>query len=135
MRFEVGTSWCSAGKHFYVGSDLRLVSALKSKHTLRSVQALDSVSDLRNFKLVVALGLYQPICVTILPMVTFLSSIASQESNSGIFIVTTPTQPQLNSKVGCDMKITLVHHHHHHHPHKLNVRNITAVTDPISTKL
>ena len=29
-------------------------------------------------------------------------------------IVTTPTQPQLNStKVGCDMKMTL---HHHHHP-------------------
>ena len=44
-------------------------------------------------------------------------------------IVTTPTQPQLNSKVGCDMKMTLVH------PHKLNVSNISAVTDPISTKL
>merc|ERR1712002_517729 len=27
-------------------------------------------------------------------------------------IVTTPTQPQLNSKVGCDMKMTLIHHHH-----------------------
>ena len=26
-------------------------------------------------------------------------------------IVTTPTQPQLNSKVGCDMKMTLIHHH------------------------
>ena len=25
------------------------------------------------------------------------------------FVVTTPTQPQLNSKVGCDMKMTLVH--------------------------
>ena len=24
---------------------------------------------------------------------------------------TTPTQPQLNSKVGCDMKMTLDHHH------------------------
>ena len=46
--------------------------------------------------------------------------------------VTTPTQPQLNSKVGFDMKMTL---HHHHHPHKLNVSNISAVTDPISTKL
>jgi len=52
--------------------------------------------------------------------------------------VTTPTQPQLNSKVGCDMKMTLVHppptttttHHH-----KLNVSNISAVTDSISTKL
>ena len=29
-------------------------------------------------------------------------------------IVTTPTQPQLNSKVGCDTKMTL--HHHYHHP-------------------
>ena len=28
-----------------------------------------------------------------------------------ISIVTTPTQPQLNSKVGCDMKMTLIHHH------------------------
>ena len=25
-------------------------------------------------------------------------------------IVTTPTQPQLNSKVGCDTKMTLDHH-------------------------
>ena len=51
-------------------------------------------------------------------------------------VVTTPTQPQLNSIVGCDMKMTLIHHHHHHHhPHKLNVSNISAVTDPISTKL
>ena len=25
-------------------------------------------------------------------------------------IVTTPTQPQLNSKVGCDTKMTLIHH-------------------------
>ena len=31
-------------------------------------------------------------------------------------IVTTPTQPQLNSKVGCDMKMTLIHHHHHPPP-------------------
>ena len=46
-------------------------------------------------------------------------------------IVTTPTQPQLNSKVECDMKMTLIHHH----SHKLNVSNISAVTDPISTKL
>ena len=59
-------------------------------------------------------------------------------------IVTTPTQPQLNSKVVCDTKITL--HHHHHNPpplpttttntyHKLNVINISAVPDPILTKL
>ena len=26
-----------------------------------------------------------------------------------LYFVTTPTQPQLNSKVGCDMKMTLVH--------------------------
>ena len=25
-------------------------------------------------------------------------------------IVTTPTQPQLNSKVGCDTRMTLIHH-------------------------
>ena len=50
-------------------------------------------------------------------------------------IVITPTQPQLNSKVGCDMKMTLVHPPPHHHHHKLNVSNISAVTDSISTKL
>ena len=54
-------------------------------------------------------------------------------------IVTTPTQPQLNSKVGCDMKMTLIHHHPPppptHHPHKLNVGNISAVTGPILMKL
>ena len=27
-------------------------------------------------------------------------------------IVTTPIQPQLKSKVGCDTKMTLIHHHH-----------------------
>ena len=48
-------------------------------------------------------------------------------------IVTTPTQPQLNSKVGCDMKMTLIHHHHT--THKLNVINISAVPTPILTKL
>ena len=48
------------------------------------------------------------------------------------FIVTTPTQPQLNSKVGFDMKMTL----DDHTPlHKLNVINISAVPDPILTKL
>ena len=45
-------------------------------------------------------------------------------------IVTTPTQPQLNSKVGCDTKMTLDHHHN-----KLNVINISAVPDTILTKL
>ena len=49
-------------------------------------------------------------------------------------IVTTPTQPQLNSKVGFDTKMTL-DHHHHPPPHKLNVINISAVPDPILTKL
>ena len=53
-----------------------------------------------------------------------------------ILVVTAPTQPQLNSKVGFDTKMTLDHHHHLLlHPHKLNVSNISAVTDPMSTKL
>ena len=47
-----------------------------------------------------------------------------------MYIVTTPTQPQLNSKVGFDMKMTL-----DHPPHKLNVINISAVPDLILTKL
>ena len=50
------------------------------------------------------------------------------------FFVTTPTQPPLNSKVGCDMKMTLIHHHLHP-PQKLYVSNISAITDPILTKL
>ena len=28
-----------------------------------------------------------------------------------LFIVTTPTRPQLNSKIGFDIKMTLYHHH------------------------
>ena len=48
-------------------------------------------------------------------------------------IVTTPTKPQLNSKVGLDTKIIL--DHHHHPPHKLNVSNISAVSYPILRKL
>ena len=44
--------------------------------------------------------------------------------------VTTPTQPQLNSKVGVGMKMTL-----HHPPHKLHVLHISAVLDPILLKL
>ena len=46
-------------------------------------------------------------------------------------IVTTPTQPQLNSKVAFDTKITL--DHHPPPPHKLNVINISAVADLILT--
>ena len=45
-----------------------------------------------------------------------------------VSIVTTPTQPQLNStkhkKVGVNTKMTL---HHHHPAHKLTVSNISAV--------
>ena len=41
------------------------------------------------------------------------ASYAQWQSKYPIVIVTTPTQPQLNSTVGCDMKMTL---HHHHHP-------------------
>ena len=62
--------------------------------------------------------------------------------HSRCLIVTTPTQPQLNSKVVFDMKMTLDHHHHpppppptHHHPNRLNVSNISAVTVLILTKL
>ena len=46
-------------------------------------------------------------------------------------IVTTPTQLQLNSKVGFDMQMTSDHHYHH----ELNDSNISAASDPISTKL
>ena len=49
-------------------------------------------------------------------------------------IVTTPTQPQLNSKVGFDTKMTF-DHHHHPPPHKLLGSNISAVTGPIWIKL
>ena len=40
------------------------------------------------------------------------------------------SQPQLNSKFGFDKKMIL-----HHPQHKLNVINISAGPDPISTKL
>ena len=49
-------------------------------------------------------------------------------------IVKTPTQRQLNNnstKVGFDMKMIM----QTTPPHKLNVCNISAVTDPIWTKL
>ena len=45
------------------------------------------------------------------------------------FIVTTPTQPQLNSKVGFATKMTLDRHYHHHH--KINVINISGVPNLI----
>ena len=47
--------------------------------------------------------------------ITRLITMMSQPNYIEI-IVTTPTQPQHNSKVGCDMKMTLIHHHHHHPP-------------------
>ena len=49
-----------------------------------------------------------------------------------LLIVTTPTEPQLNSKVGFDTKMTFNHHHHHH---KLNDIDISAVPDPILTNI
>ena len=48
-------------------------------------------------------------------------------------IVTNPTQPQLNSIVGFDRKMTL--NTTTDPPHKLNVINISAVPNPILTKL
>ena len=53
-------------------------------------------------------------------------------------IVKTPTQRQLNNnstKVGFDTKMTLQTTPPHPTPQKLNVRNISAVTEPILTKL
>ena len=51
------------------------------------------------------------------------------------FIVTTPTQPQFNSKVGFDMKMTLIHQPPTTTHQELNVGNISAVMDPILSKL
>ena len=48
------------------------------------------------------------------------------------FIVTTPTQPQLNSKVGFAMKMTLHHHPHHHPPPTTTTRNSTPAILPHS---
>ena len=45
-------------------------------------------------------------------------------------IVTTPTKPQLNSKVGFDMKMTLDHHpstHHHHNHHTNSMSSISQL--------
>ena len=52
-----------------------------------------------------------------------------------MIIVKTPTlpQPNLNTTVGFDTKMTL--HTPHPTPQKLNVSNISAVTDPIWMKL
>ena len=71
-------------------------------------------------------------CQTEIRLTFFLKEIKAK-----VDFVTTPTQPQLNSKVGCDMKTTL---HHHHHPpptthRKFNVGNISAVTGQILMKL
>ena len=41
-------------------------------------------------------------------------------------IFTTPTQPQLNSKVGFDIKRTL----HHHHP----TNSMSAISHPLLTR-
>ena len=56
--------------------------------------------------------------------------IVSSKHFLSLTIVTTPTQPQFNSKVGFVAKMTL-----DHHPLKLNVINISAVPDPILPKL
>ena len=46
------------------------------------------------------------------------------------------SQPQLNSTVGFDKKKWLyTTHNHQHHHRELNVCNISAVIDPILTKL
>ena len=44
-----------------------------------------------------------------------------------------PNSTSTQLKVGCDTKMTLIHHTPN--PHKLNVSNISAVTDPILMKL
>ena len=48
-------------------------------------------------------------------------------------VVTTPTQPKLNSKVGFDRKMTLDLHHHPppSAPNILNFIKISAFPDPI----
>ena len=55
------------------------------------------------------------------------------EGGWGHAIVKTP-KPNLNPKVGFYVKMTL-NHHHHPPPQKLNVTNISVVTDPILIKL
>ena len=47
-----------------------------------------------------------------------------------IQIVTTPTQPQLNSKVGCDTKMTLIHHHH---PPPTHTNSMSAISQLLLT--
>ena len=47
-----------------------------------------------------------PSCVTMIITISWVCFVYSD-------IVIPPTQPQLNSKVGFDMKMTLDHHHHH----------------------
>ena len=51
-------------------------------------------------------------------------------------IVKTPTNTEFNiTKVGFDVKMTLHHHYHHRQHWELNIINISAVSDPILTKL
>ena len=46
-------------------------------------------------------------------------------------IVTTPTQPQLNSKVGFDMKMTL---DHHHPPPPTHTNSISVISQLLLTQ-
>ena len=45
--------------------------------------------------------------------------------------VTTPTQPQLHSKVGCDMKMTLIHHHP---PTTTHTNSMSAISQLLLTR-
>ena len=48
--------------------------------------------------------------------------------------VTTPTQPQLNSKVGCDTKMTLIHHHHPPPPTTTHTNSMSAISQLLLTR-
>ena len=79
-------------------------------------------------------GFLTPSCISLLlgPLKSRLLDIFSQP-----LLNLNSTQPYITG-VGFDMKMTL---HHHHHPpttthhRELNVSNISAVTNPILTKL
>ena len=47
--------------------------------------------------------------------------------------VTTPTQPQLNSKVGVNMKMTL-HHHHHYPPPTTTTNSMSSISQLFLTQ-
>ena len=49
-----------------------------------------------------------------------------------VYVLSSKHEPNFNTMVGFYVKMNL---HHHHPPHKLNVSNISAVTDPIWMKL